>query len=72
MILLLSGKQGSGKTSIQKQLAAECRKRFKCVYQWNFADPLYVFHDYILIILAQIDKGSWLEKRKVILPTKGE
>lgn len=24
------------------------------------------------LILAQIDKGSWLEKRKVILPTKGE
>lgn len=51
-IVMLSGKQGSGKTTVQKALALEWQKRRGgraiCV---NFADVLYEMHDKVLGVL---------------------
>ena len=48
-IVLLSGKQGSGKTTLQKALMAAAFSRLGWKTQAiNFADPLYDFHNYIL------------------------
>lgn len=48
MILILSGKQGSGKSSIQAEIQKRAREKFEYVFLVNFADPLYVLHDFIL------------------------
>lgn len=47
-IVLLSGKQGSGKSTIQKALAAHVFQNMKRIPAIiNFADPLYEFHNFI-------------------------
>jgi hypothetical protein len=54
IVILLSGKQGSGKSSIQKELSSvlkECTGSFS--YSLNFADILYEMHDAVLAILHQ-------------------
>jgi hypothetical protein len=52
-ICLLSGKMGSGKTSLQKALSAYWReKRGACVVV-NFADVLYDMHDAVLNVLHE-------------------
>jgi len=48
MILILSGKQGSGKSSIQAEIEKRAREKFRYVFLFNFADPLYVLHEFIL------------------------
>lgn len=46
-IVLLSGKQGSGKTTLQKELIRQCHNRpgWRAV-TLNFADPIRKMHDY--------------------------
>lgn len=61
-IILLSGKQGSGKSSIQKELSEQLRKReSNFVITLNFADILYEMHDAVLSILHK-----YIEPRKIV------
>lgn len=48
-VILLSGKQGSGKTTLQKELVRvlNSRPRYK-THVINFADPLRLMHDFCL------------------------
>jgi hypothetical protein len=51
-LLLLSGKQGAGKTSIQKAMTeAWFRKYNRGAHFVNFADPIYEMHDEVLKVL---------------------
>lgn len=51
-ILMISGKQGSGKTTLQKLIAeAWCVNHNGFVLQMNFADVLYKMHDAVLNVL---------------------
>lgn len=52
-LILLSGKQGSGKTSLQKMLVGTWREspRYGHAIACNFADILYEMHDEVLCIL---------------------
>lgn len=53
-IVLLSGKQGSGKTTLQKELAELIYHRQKIGVTFvNFADILYQMHDAVLEVLHQ-------------------
>lgn len=48
-MVLISGQQGSGKTTTQKQLAIDAKRLgYSKVFCLNFADPLYTLHDFIL------------------------
>lgn len=48
-IILISGKQGSGKTTTSTAISAEARKRgYDFISQLKFATPLYILHDYLL------------------------
>jgi len=52
MVLLMSGKQGSGKTTTSKYLADLLHGRGLAVKVFKFADPLYEMHQSIMDILA--------------------
>lgn len=59
-VVILSGKQGSGKTTLQKALVeAWYRKHRKGALVVNFADIIYQMHDEVLKILHQYwpDRG---------------
>lgn len=49
-IVLISGKQGSGKTTTSEQLIIEARRsgKYYFIFKMKFADPLYEIHDMIL------------------------
>jgi len=50
-IVLISGKQGSGKTTLQKALCASWAMRYsKPAFAMNFADILYEMHDAVLSV----------------------
>ncbi len=54
-IILLSGKQGSGKTTLQKELVRviHSRPKHRC-HLVNFADPLYQIHNYAINLLKHL------------------
>lgn len=53
-IILISGKQGSGKTTLAKKLQIELqRHKGVAVYQFIFAGPLYEMHDFCLGTLKE-------------------
>lgn len=52
-IVLISGKQGSGKTTLQKALQDEWRSRGYASHVLNFADVIYSMHYAVLNILNQ-------------------
>lgn len=51
-VILISGKQGSGKTTLSQYLLKAINRQ-KCFYaiSLKFADPLYQMHDYCLAVL---------------------
>lgn len=53
-VILISGKMGSGKTTLATHLvkAINLHQKFYCVAM-KFADPLYQMHDYCLAVLNQ-------------------
>lgn len=54
-IVLISGKQGSGKTTIQKELFKRINEsKRERAFIINFADPLYKMHDYCLGVLEDL------------------
>ena len=55
MIILISGKMGSGKTTVARDLQIEILKRGFVPRMLKFADPLYQFHDEIRSMLKSID-----------------
>lgn len=60
-VVVLSGKQGSGKSSIQKELIDRLGSKIGIyAYSVNFADILYEMHDAVLSILHK-----YLEPRKI-------
>lgn len=49
MVLMLSGKQGAGKTTLSNLLQTNCGVQgFKIGRIYKFADPIYAFHNSIL------------------------
>lgn len=46
-ILIISGKQGSGKTTTQKIIQEQAQSHYDQIYTFNFADPLYQLHDIV-------------------------
>lgn len=69
---MLSGKQGSGKTSVQKalQIAFQQRKNGRAI-QVNFADVLYEMHDKVLQTLHQYVPDRGLAKDGPLLQLLG-
>ncbi len=53
MIILISGKQGSGKTTLSDGLVKKITKAGKPVKVIKFADPLYKMHDFCLRVLSE-------------------
>jgi hypothetical protein len=48
-IVLITGKQGSGKTTISNELVRQAKiLKYTGIKQIKFAEPLYVLHEYIL------------------------
>lgn len=48
-LILISGKQGSGKTTLQTGLAEKAKRiGYHRIYNYNFADTIYGFQDYLL------------------------
>lgn len=47
-IIVLSGKKGSGKTTIAAELALRMKERDKIVMRFALADPIYDIHNYAL------------------------
>jgi hypothetical protein len=54
MIILISGKQGSGKTTLASGLLEFAAKRGFVPYRLRFAEPLYKIHDAALPVLKEI------------------
>ena len=52
MIILISGKQGSGKTTVTGNLTAALQAKGYEVTPVKFAGPLYAMHDAVLKVLA--------------------
>lgn len=50
-VILLSGRQGSGKTTLQKDLVAHFQYHLADAIMVNFADALYEMHDAVLKVL---------------------
>ena len=50
-VILISGKQGSGKTSLSNGLMESLKEQGLQPYAFKFADPLYAIHDACLPVL---------------------
>ncbi|MDX9730219.1 MAG: hypothetical protein RBT63_00475 [Bdellovibrionales bacterium] len=71
-IVLLSGKQGAGKTAIQnKLLLAAGRAGFEAAYALNFADGLYAIHDIVNYGLKELGIVPKSKKDRVLLQLLG-
>lgn len=70
-IVVLSGKQGSGKTTTQKLLQIEAQKGEWRAITLNFADVLYEMHDAVLAILAKYGIKRDIAKDGVLLQLLG-
>jgi hypothetical protein len=71
-IVLLSGKQGAGKTSVQKALAEAWFKKYGAGALYiNFADIIYEMHDHVLEVLHQYWPNRGLSKDGPLLQLLG-
>lgn len=63
MIILLSGKQGSGKDTLSNALKAQIEGRLKRkVYQHKFASTIYEMHDSVMAILKKYNVNHNITK----------
>lgn len=59
-IVLISGKQGSGKTTTQNAILPEAKRLgYSKTFCLNFADPLYTLHDFVL---NKMESGFGIKK----------
>ena len=66
-VVLLSGKQGSGKSTIQKEIERALRRTsFNCIHTINFADILYEMHDSVLKALNKWHKYETKKDGKLL------
>jgi hypothetical protein len=70
-VILLSGKQGSGKSSIQKELISRLTRTDSLAYSVNFADILYEMHDAVLAILHKYIPPRPIKKDGYLLQLLG-
>lgn len=70
-IVLLSGKQGSGKTTIANQLVEQMDSNSTLVEHITFADPLREMHDAVLKILAKYGVKREIKKDGPLLQLLG-
>lgn len=71
-IVLLSGKQGSGKTETQKRLCEMWVQKYgRAAYVVNFADIIYEMHDQVLKVLHQYWPDRGLVKDGPLLQVLG-
>ncbi len=73
-VIILSGKQGSGKSSIQKELVSRLTGEFRpsnLAYVVNFADILYEMHDQVLSILHKYIPPRPIKKDGYLLQLLG-
>jgi dephospho-CoA kinase len=71
-VVIISGKQGSGKTTTMKELERLARgSGYGLVYTWNFADPLYKMHEYILNFMERMTGTKRVDKDGVLLQLLG-
>ena len=47
-MVLLSAKQGGGKSTLQEELKTQAYRHYSGVFLINFADPIYTLHNFIL------------------------
>ena len=52
-VILISGKMGSGKTSLQSRIYDQWKLKYGVPLKVNFADIIYEMHDAVLDILSQ-------------------
>jgi len=72
MIVLISGKQGSGKTSTANELAEILKNTYgKLVLRTRFAQPLYEMHDKVLEVLEGYGVKRDLKKDGPLLQLLG-
>lgn len=53
IVVMISGKQGSGKTSLSKAILPALMQQGLAAVALKFADPLYLMHDAVYGVLAQ-------------------
>jgi hypothetical protein len=71
-VILISGKQGSGKTTISNALKARAKQfKFDFVGSMKFADVLYELHDYLLNKMATYTEKPRIKKDGPLLQWLG-
>jgi hypothetical protein len=67
-ILIFSGRQGSGKSSLQKSVTKNARPKYSKVWELNFADPIYELHNFIQNKIYSYCMEHGMEKTETQLP----
>lgn len=70
-VIIISGKQGSGKTTLQKQIQSKLYALGNRVELINFADVIYQIHDYAINVLEGVGVKRDLVKDGVLLQLLG-
>ena len=71
MVIIISGKQGSGKTTLSTALKKQLEADGRSVATIKFADPLYHFHNQILASLAEYGIKREIKKDGPLLQLLG-
>jgi dephospho-CoA kinase len=64
MIVMISGKQGSGKTTLAQALQSAWGKHGMAVWRYKFAQPLYDMHNAVYIVARQYGIGPLADGKK--------
>ena len=70
-IIIISGKQGSGKTTTAQALRNKLKSEYSGVQNVKFATPLYALHEYILNRMEQWTGVKRVKKDGVLLQMLG-